>query len=379
MSKESKLIGDLLIEMGIPYQREYLRDVELNHVNHDIIPEQALIGVEFEWEATKYHWTNVLKGYPILDPYWQPTQDRSLRGDDAIEFKTLGPLNQPRLIPALDGMIEASKGWQASKRTGLHVHLNAGRMTWRNLGNFLSVYSLFEPCIFHAAGDERSANPFTVPLYKDGWVTGVLATVLENPEVNMRNLPHQINKYCALNLASLFTYGTVEFRHLRTTRNRQKIFSWINMILLLHRFSMREDFERVFTAHLATGDYMGLLAHIYGDYEIWSSLVYPDMYEEINYLGADLAYEFYFSRHVKKQESKKKEKKDKKKAMLEQLMEPAEPAPGLMARPFRMNNVVFGTNAGGGLFIQDEVVRFDEAVDRWAADADAGVNNVNRR
>lgn len=346
-NKVSKFIGDILVNAGLRYNRAYMQEKDVNKVNSVIIPDSCLLGIEFEWEGTGSTVHRVLEVHPQLGPYWMPTQDRSLRGDDAIEFKTLGPLAQPQIMPAIDGMMQASRRWKASKRTGLHVHMNAGDMTYRQWSNFVSLYALFEPCIFQAAGDERSANPFTVPLYKDGWVTGQITKALEHSDNLIPALREHVNKYCGLNLASLFTYGTMEFRHLRTTHDKEKVYAWINMILLLRRFALRDDFEKLFTAHLSTQDYLGLLAHVYDGYPIWQALVYNDMKEEIEYLGLDLAYEFFFSREVVR-----KEKKGKKKVTIDEAIQPAlRPA----VQFYRANEMIFNAEARpGDLFIIDD-------------------------
>jgi hypothetical protein len=223
---------------------------------------------------------------------------------------------------------------------------------------------LFEPCIFQAAGDERSANPFTVPLYKDGWVTGQITKALEHSDNLIPCLREHINKYCGLNLASLFTYGTVEFRHLRTTHDKEKIYAWINMILLFRRFALRGDFESIFTRHLDARDYTGLLSEVYSGYSVWSGLVYPDMYEEIEYLGLDLAYEFFFSREVVK-----KEKKGKKKVVPEEAM--LDGPQGWYAPPIVRNNQL-------GFYRVDNGLLFNEAPaipDQFILDAVNQVNN----
>lgn len=356
MSKVSKYIGDLLVNSGLRYNRAYMTPPEVNKINGYILPEPCLLGVEFEWEGTGQNYLGIMGKYPALQEYWLATRDGSLRGEDAVEFKTNGPLAPDDLFPALEAMMEASVKWQASRRTGLHVHMNAGDLTFRQLSNFVTLYALFEPCIYHAAGDERGANPFTVPLYKDGWVTGRIAAAFEHSDNLIAVLRESINKYCGLNLASLFTYGTVEFRHLRTTHDKEKIYAWINMILLLRRFSMREDFERVFIRYVEQRNYRGLLDEVYMGARVWEDLLYPDMYEEIEFLGLDLAYEFFFSREVIK-----KEKKGKKKVgPVFRIPDPA-PRAGVGVNPLR--------------FIQENQFLFDQQLDRLIIDDP--INQVN--
>ena len=274
-----------------------------------LLPDPVYLGVEFEWEQTGSPWTQAHHNFPKLENYWMVVQDGSLRGEDAFELKTTGGLPPHYVETALDHMWSYSRKWSASRRTGIHVHLNVCDLTWRQFSNLVSLYALLEPAIYTAAGDERSANPFSVPLYKDSFVSGRIALALMNQNETVPYL-QQINKYGGLNLACVMKYGTVEFRHLRTTHDQTKILNWIKMIQVLRRYAMLPSFEKEFSRHLERRTYRALLEDVYQG-KPWDALIYPELTEELNWLGSDTAHEFFYVREARKAATKQQKPKER--------------------------------------------------------------------
>ena len=276
-----------------------LRQIEDKVRTDHLIRYPAYLGIEFEYERTGVHWASILKPdqspYAALRRYFTACEDGSLRGEDALELKFKAALNVNEAEKALVMLSEHAPRFSVSRRTGLHVHLSVGDMEHTNLRRLLALYALFEPAIFTAAGDERSANPFTVPWFKDHHISGVAAQIASSPSYCTKGGDRGFGKYGALNLRSLFSYGTVEWRHMRNTQDFNRIFAWVNMILTFRKSSENILFDAEFSRALDTGEYVRLLEWMYGG-DPWGSLLYYEMEQEINTLSCDLASEIFYAK-----------------------------------------------------------------------------------
>jgi hypothetical protein len=255
----------------------------------------ALLGIELEYEGTKSSPRYLRESYPKIFEWWVIGSDGSLRGEDACEIRSSVPMSVAHVEYCLPQLLELSSKWQVNKRTGLHVHLDVGHMTQDNLVNLLCLYGLLEPAVFTAAGDERSANPFSVPWYKDPYASKLIAVICGGGDAVWTSI-NLGGKYSALNFRPILEYGTVEFRHMKNTHNTSHIFGWISMILHMRNAAMSREFGEVFASTLETRNYRRLLAWVYGgDGNIWSRLLYPDLEEEIDILTWELAREYYYA------------------------------------------------------------------------------------
>jgi hypothetical protein len=255
----------------------------------------AHLGMEFEYEGAGYHHSNILRIYELLAGKWAAVGDGSLRGDDAVEFVFRKPLLPHEAYEAVAQLTGLSRRWQVSKRTGIHVHVDISNMTVDEFRMFLALYALIEPAVYTAAGDERSANPFSVPWFKDVGTGEILSTCTRDPILLFDRL-HGMGKYSGLNLLSATNRGSAEFRHLRNTHDVYKIYQWMGLVQLLRAAPLLPDFGAVLEKALGSGDIRSLLKTVYRGTPVWGALLYPELEEEVLGIPAELSREIYYSR-----------------------------------------------------------------------------------
>jgi hypothetical protein len=132
---------------------------------------------------------------------------------------------------ALTNFLEVAKAcnFKVSDRTSIHVHLNALNMTLDQLNGLLIVYVICEQALFNYSSAHRKHNIFCVPLESH-----LLSVEYEN----LKHLLERVTKYSSLNLKSVWTHGTVEFRHMETVYEFAPIWNWIMLLGLMHRYAM---------------------------------------------------------------------------------------------------------------------------------------------
>lgn len=205
-----------------------------------IIPGQK-VGVEIELEN--------VRPSTIADDisrYWETHNDDSLR-NFGVEFTTRGGLFGKDLTAAIQTFCSnARRQWECSHRAGLHIHIDVTDMeTFPELANFCILYALFEKLIFAWVGDERENNVNCLPWYKAQGDLASIATLISptsKPE-EFRRTVGEIHRYSALNMAALGKYGTVECRHMKTTKSEERIVTWINMWLAIKKKAMSLKFK----------------------------------------------------------------------------------------------------------------------------------------
>lgn len=212
------------------------------------------IGVEFEFERVG----RLPPGTAAL-LYWDIKDDHSLH-DAGKEFTFKVPMFGVDAERAIEELVATAiaHNWACSSRCGLHVHLDVRDLSPEQLTGLIGYYCLFEPAIYNWVGDSREFNNFCLPYYR---ATESLAQAAEILKVCLRSERHndpdavnaitEYHRYSGLNLKSLAEFGSIEFRHLRTTTDIARIKQWINIIFSLkmaartvaasHRYSVLGD------------------------------------------------------------------------------------------------------------------------------------------
>ena len=197
------------------------------------------VGIELEYEGVDLARTSKVKK-------WRQVKDYSLR-NGGTEWVS-SPLQAADIAPAVRECLDMAvrAGAQATIRCGVHVHVNVGFMTWRELYQFIALYTILEPYLFYEYAKGREISHFCVPtwtntaliecMYRDGqllrngilipgakdntdWARasdymrggGLTANETEfakKPPLTMLRTP----KYCTLNLQAIKKFGTVELR-----------------------------------------------------------------------------------------------------------------------------------------------------------------------
>jgi len=188
--------------------------------------------------GTEYEIEDVLKvGFPDFnigneEVWWMDDlgaiKDGSLR-NNGVEFVTK-PVSYVRALELFDYLHNNLKlgPYAYTHRTSTHVHVNVASLTREQLKHLVLLYALFEPVFFKYAGDARKHNIHCVPLGH---------TLLpKHYSSSVTSLIETWSKYTAFNLKPVKSLGTVEFRHLYGTGDKEVYQQWLTMLKELWEF-----------------------------------------------------------------------------------------------------------------------------------------------
>lgn len=202
----------------------------------------AKVGIEVEVEKCYMHEGDV----PGTD-LWSAKVDGSLR-DNGMEFVTNGGLVGEQIEESVKWLCSTAikkKFSEGYPRAGIHVHLDVTDMNSSGpyeLATMLQTAMILEAPMFGFAGEHRRACGFCDAFSDSNHDFEHLSKVLfdwpNNTKELLREDRHYLSKYQAINLLPISRYGTVEFRHLPTTFNPERILNWINIILSIKKFAM---------------------------------------------------------------------------------------------------------------------------------------------
>lgn len=177
-------------------------------------------GCEFEIESVKKHPEH---------PEIVVVEDHSLR-NSGYEYKTR-PNTYETTLTLFDYIHETiSLGKDPfSHRTSIHVHVNMLNMPVATVRQMVLAYALLEPLFFDFVGQEREHNIFCVPL---SFTT--MPNIYKKDIIYMHG---QWHKYTAFNILPLGQgknsdqgLGTIEFRHLYGTANKEVFQTWLTTL-----------------------------------------------------------------------------------------------------------------------------------------------------
>lgn len=262
-------------------QKQLLKSkIPITH--YEVANKDCLIGIEVEVE---YIFKRT--GYLMLPEahafLWNSTEDNSLR-NNGREFVSQ-PIKGNQIPFALEVLFTGLKkdrstiGYEFSDRTSIHVHVNYRNDTLETLANTLLIYLTVEKLLYEFVGGNRSKNIFCVPLYDSNSVEGyaLLFKALQGDANAICDvLKTYFSKYSGLNLLPLLKYGTIEYRHLVGTDDRQKIMSWINLILKIKTYASKMDFQSLKPKILdlnSSSEYLLLLKDIFGTAFFYSDIL----------------------------------------------------------------------------------------------------------
>lgn len=162
---------------------------------------------------------------------WVNVSDGSLR-NHGMEFIT-----PPVTYDEAESMIHEyyqyhhMNGYEASIRTGIHVHAD---MTWRTLTQVSAIctlYALLEPMFFDLCGPEREECIYCVPWYRAPDDAVMLGEMRQENGINhIRRRLESMCKYGALYLEPLRRLGTIEFRAAPTFEDADDMVLWLRTV-----------------------------------------------------------------------------------------------------------------------------------------------------
>lgn len=145
---------------------------------------------------------------------WQVVSDRSV--PDGFELRS-PPLTYPELcaLEAIVADLRRAGARCAADRAGMHVHVDARRLSAEQMGALSSLWAAVEPALrcLLAVHPRRSLH-YCRPLGEPQWRAGERSTDDLRDAWSDRTVPggETTERYRSLNFRSLREYGTVEFR-----------------------------------------------------------------------------------------------------------------------------------------------------------------------
>ncbi len=253
------------------------------------------VGIEIEMEAEL--------PFPPVETtryYWKKEHDGSLRGEYTMEYVLRKPLKRTTAMKALDKLSIAldMEGTTVvdSVRAGTHVHINVRDLTFRELWSMVTCWYVLEELLTHTmCGEGRVGNHFCLGAQDADAVVFKVSKALRNKA--LRQLAHDDIRYSALNFVSLFKYGSLEFRAMRTPIDFEIIKTWVGILLAIKENSKLFPNPRHVVENFSYGGERNFLRQVIGN-ENAEMIIRrdPDRWEEKLRRGVRVAQELAYAR-----------------------------------------------------------------------------------
>lgn len=225
------------------------------------------LGVEIELE-------NISNHIPSRDflRYWKIVDDGSLR-DNGAEFvfkAPLGGLDVVHALQELEQFITTNDITpQLSDRTSVHVHMDIRDITTEQLFNIILTYTFAERVLMRFCGESRIDNNYCVPLSKTSSTFLSRIGRFKDKKTDFLRSVREFgdgNRYAALNLGAISRYGSIEFRGFRGEYKSSELLPWVNMLLSIREYALREDINfNEFHIHISQYGALKVLNDIFGE------------------------------------------------------------------------------------------------------------------
>ena len=240
----------------------------------------GMFGVELEIEGK-----NLPDNLPAA---WRLTQDGSLRGNfptQAAEYVMIKPmslasanLNIKRLT---DHLQEVGAKPLFSHRTSLHVHVNCQELTWDEYSAFLYTSLLMERVLLNFCGQSRVGNRFCLRVTDAEGYLDDLRRLFRNGFRYFITGGGNVNKikYSSINVAPSKEYGSVEFRGMRGTVDRQVITAWIEALNSIRSYAVARGSVEAVHASFIQDDINKFISDVLG--AAYKDLSYKGMENDV--------------------------------------------------------------------------------------------------
>ena len=254
-----------------------------------LVDSHTFVGIEVEAENGNPDW---FRDSPLSD-LWQITEDGSLR-DNGMEFRFSAPSRGGDIVRAIEEFIAfaGTTKMRATRRTGIHVHVDVRDFEWSQLRHFCTMYAIFEKPLFRWVGENRHKNIFCLPWSEaDATIEGLCAIGGEpTSEKQVQVQLQRMHKYSALNMTSVMEHGTVEFRHMLTTFDGGRLLDWVNLLLSLKKYAFEfQGTTKDLCVALSAKGAMPFIMEVFGP-RLTELLRYPEIVNDL-FTGVRLAQE----------------------------------------------------------------------------------------
>lgn len=187
------------------------------------MPGDLGVEVEVEWDGERL--PGDIAGVYSISPnspvVWEGHADNSLR--NGYEYITTGAIPVDILKPALESLYAKMPGKRRwSQRTSVHCHFNMLEKPILKIFNNILGFWALEDLIIEQCAPHRKGNLFALPWrLADNQVTNLVEDY--NRDRVFTTFQVDRFKYACLNLCNLPRKGTLEFRALEGSEDREKI------------------------------------------------------------------------------------------------------------------------------------------------------------
>ena len=196
------------------------------------------VGIEIEVEGRRL--PNPENASALFRDLWRITQDGSLRGEEAWEYVFRRPYNMEGCAKALELLSKEYANHNSivddSVRAGIHVHVNVQDLTLNQLFIMLLIYYILEEPLVDFCGEGRQGNHFCLRAQDAEYIIFALYNAFSQGGMAGELASDNI-RYSALNTSSLFKYGSIEFRTLRSTNDMKRIMNWATTLVRIRNAS----------------------------------------------------------------------------------------------------------------------------------------------
>lgn len=235
-------------------------------------------GIEIETEGENIRYVD--------SEVWKTEEDGSLRPrggypNRCAEFVLRTPIPYGAVADALNQLKQEQVDavFDMSYRTSVHVHMNTLEMEEEQLYSLIYLYYIFENALVRFCGEDRVGNRFCLRIQDADTILDLVNTLFtKGLGVFTRSFGENEIRYSALNLASLYKYGSVEFRSMRGTVDMDTIHSWVSMLEKLRLASEKYSVNQIYTKLVKEG-VLSLAEEVFG--ELYEKLRYHEFERDV--------------------------------------------------------------------------------------------------
>lgn len=290
------------MEEKVPELREHkpILDRKLNEILR--LGEQlGDFGIELEIEGV--HLPRSCQG-------WSVKREGSLRGiggravygdEDLFDTPQEYVLTKPRNYDELERFLSRLTGKfdigeckvSLTTRASTHVHVNMQHQTLKTLFGFMMLFTIIEPVLLRLCGKERNGNLFCLPTYESGDLPIYIKNLVDHIEMGPRYWPKRQEKYAALNVSPIMTFGSVEVRCFPNTIDVPTIVKWCKWLQNIRNLAASMDTpEYAPCLDHCYNDPAWILKQVFEDTPVFSDC-YPTNPSELIAFGVENAFEIY--------------------------------------------------------------------------------------
>lgn len=195
-------------------------------------PKKGDVGLEIEVEGRRL---------PRQLENWNTVHEGSIGGRDmAFEYVLKGPMTLSKTSESLKELNRAYAEKESvladAYRAGTHVHINCQKLTLLQAFNFVALSLCLEPIILRDCGQERVGNLFCLQAVDaEGYIASLSRAFTD--EEGFRRLDQNNVKYSAVNAAPMATFGSLEFRCMRSTADPKILMPFIRKLLKIRKYA----------------------------------------------------------------------------------------------------------------------------------------------